>query len=104
METIEILNKIDLSNNHHDNSHIYIVQVFSTSLNDFVPWTGMQCDSLDKLTTKMIKAIMAACPGTEYDDVIEVYNSLMKKEEIMVYDVDTRMLTIDRVEVESVML
>lgn len=103
METIEILNKIDLSNNH-DNSRIYIVQVFSTSLNDFVPWTGMQCDSLDKLTTKIIKAIMAACPGTEYDDVIEVYNSLVKKEEIMIYDVDTRMLTIDRVEVESVML
>lgn len=103
METIEILNKIDLSNNH-DNSHTYIVQVFSTLLNDFVPWTGMQCDSLDKLETKMIKAIMAACPGMEYDDVIEVYNSLMKKEEIMVYDVDTRMLTIDRVEVESVML
>ena len=103
METIEILNKIDLSNNH-DNSHIYIVQVFSTSLNDFVPWTGMQCDSLDKLTTKIIKAIMAACPGMEYDDVIEVYNSLVKKEEIMIYDVDTRVLTINRVEVESVML
>ena len=103
METIEILNKIDLSNNH-DNSHIYIVQVFSTSLNDFVPWTGMQCDSLDKLTTKIIKSIMTACPEMEYDDVIEVYNSLVKKEEIMVYDVDTRMLTINRVEVESVML
>ena len=103
METIEILNKIDLSNNH-DNLHIYIVQVFSTSLNDFVSWTGMQCDSLDKLTTKIIKAIMAACPGMAYDDVIEVYNSLVKKEEIMVYDVDTRMLTINRVEVESVML
>ena len=103
METIEILNKIDLSNNH-DNSHIYIVQVFSTSLNDFVPWTGMQCDSLDKLTTKMIKAIMAECPDMEYDDVIEVYNSLVKNEEIMVYDVDTRMLTIDRVEVEPLML
>ena len=101
METIEILNKIDLSNNH-DNSHIYIAQVFSTSLNDFVPWTGMQCDSLDKLTTKIIKAIMTACPGMEYDDVIEVYNSLVKKEEIMIYDVDTRMLTIDRVEVESI--
>ena len=103
METIEILNKIDLSNNH-DNSHIYIAQVFSTSLNDFVPWTGMQCDSLDKLTTKSIKTIMAACPGMEYDDVIEVYNSLVKKEEIMIYDVDTRMLTIDRVEVESLIL
>ena len=103
METIKILNKIDLSNNH-DNSHIYIVQVFSTSLNDFVPWTGMQCDSLDKLTTKIIKAIMAAYPNMEYDDVIEVYNSLVKKEEIMVYDVDTRMLTIDRVEVESLMI
>ena len=103
METIEILNKIDLSNNH-DNSHIYIVQVFSTSLNDFVPWTGMQCDSLDKLTTKIIKSIMTTCPGMEYDDVIKVYNSLVKKEEIMIYDVDTRMLTIDRVEVESVML
>lgn len=100
METIEILNKIDLSNNH-DNSHIYIAQVFSTSLNDFVQWTGMQCDSLDKLTTKIIKAIMTACPDMEYDDVIEVYNSLVKNEEIMVYDVDTRMLTIDRVEVES---
>ena len=103
METIDILNKIDLSNNH-DNSHIYIVQVFSTSLNDFVPWTGMQCDSLDKLETKIIKAIMAVCPGREYDAVIEVYNSLVKKEEIIIYDVDTRMLTIDRVEVESVML
>ena len=103
METIEILNKIDLSNNH-DNSHIYIAQVFSISLNDFVPWTGMQCDSLDKLTTKIIKSIMSACPGMEYDDVIEVYNSLVKKEEIMVYDVDTRMLTIDRVEVESLIL
>ena len=103
METMEILNKIDLSNNH-DNSHIYIVQVFSTSLNDFVPWNGMQCDSLDKLTTKIIKTIMTECPNMEYDDVIEVYNSLVKKEEIMVYDVDTRMLTIDRVEVESVML
>lgn len=103
METIDILNKIDLSNNN-DNSHIYIAQVFSTSLNDFVPWTVMQCDSLDKLETKMIKAIMTACPDIEYDGVIEVYNSLVKKEEIMVYDVDTRMLTIDRVEVESIML
>ena len=103
METIEILNKIDLSNNH-DNSHIYIVQVFSTSLNDFVPWTGMQCDSLDKLTTKIIKSIMTAYPNMEYDDVIEVYNSLVKKEEIIIYDVDTRMLTIDRVEVELLML
>ena len=103
METIEILDKIDLSNNH-DNSHIYIAQVFSTSLNDFVPWTGMQCYSLDKLTTKIIKAIMSACDGMEYDDVLEVYNSLVNKEEIMVYDVDTRMLTIDRVEVESLML
>ena len=103
METIEILNKIDLSNNH-DNSHIYIVQVFSTSLNDFVPWSGMQYDSLDKLTTKIIKSIMTACPNMEYDDVIEVYNSLVKKEEIMVYDVDTRMLTIDRAEVESLIL
>ena len=103
METIEILNKIDLSNNH-DNSHIYIVQVFSTSLNDFAPWTGMQCYSLDKLITKIIKYIMAACPGMEYDDVIEVYNSLVKKEEIMIYDVNTRMLTINRVEVESLIL
>ena len=40
----------------------------------------------------------------EYDDVIEVYNSLVKKEEIMIYDVDTRMLTINRVEVESLIL
>ena len=72
METIEILNKIDLSNNQ-ENSHIYIAQVFSTSLNDFVSWTGMQCDSLDKLTTKIIKAIMTECPGMEYDNAIEVY-------------------------------
>ena len=100
---IDILNKIDLTNKHK-NTHIYAVQVFSPSINDFVSWDGMQYDSIGKLASEIIKFLINANPNKGYDEVLDIYNSLMKKEEIVVYDVDLQMLTIDRVEVESLML
>lgn len=100
---IDILNKIDLSNKHK-NTHIYTVQVFSPSINDFVSWDGMQYDSIGKLASEIIKFLINANPDKEYDEVLDIYNSLIKKEEIVVYDVDLQMLNINRVEVESLIL
>lgn len=100
---IDILNKIDLSNKHK-NIHIYTVQVFSPSINDFVSWDGMQYDSIGKLASEIIKFLINAHPDKEYNDILDIYNSLIKKEEIVVYDVDLQMLTIDRVEVEQLIL
>ena len=100
---IAILNKIDLANKHK-NTHIYTVQVFSPSINDFVSWDGMQYDSIGKLASEIIKFLIKANSDKEYDEVLDIYNSLIKKEEIVVYDVDLQMLTIDKVDVESLFL
>lgn len=100
---IDILNKIDLTNKHK-NTHVYTVQVFSPSINDFVSWDGMQYDSIGKLASEIIKFLINANPDKEYDEVLDIYNSLMKKEEIVVYDVNIQMLTIDRVDVEQLTL
>lgn len=100
---IDILNKIDLINKS-SKRHIYTAQVFSPSLVDFVTWDGMQYDRLDKMTTSIIKSIKESCPELTYDEVLDLYNKLVTKGEIAVYDIDLQRLVIDTVSTEDLTL
>lgn len=97
---IDILNKIDLIN-RSNKRHIYTAQVFSPSLVDFVTWDGMQCDSLHKMMTSIIKSIKESCPKLSYDEVLDLYNKLVTEGEIVVYDIDLQRLVIDAVNTED---
>lgn len=100
---IDILSNIDTVNKQKD-THLYMAQVFSPSFADFVPWDVKKCNSLDKLVTEIVKSLVALSDGKPYDEVINTYNELVRKGEITVYCVDLRRLTIDAVDVESLVL